>query len=54
MQTSATQGAQPALQVRGLVKDYPVASGWHRAVDGIEFEVTEGQKGPQAENVRPV
>ena len=42
VQTSATQGSQPALQVRGLVKDYPVASGWHRAVDGIEFEVTEG------------
>jgi iron(III) transport system ATP-binding protein len=25
-----------------LVKDYPVASGWHRAVDGVSFEVTEG------------
>ena len=42
VQTSVTQGARPALQVHGLVKDYPVASGWHRAVDGIDFEVTEG------------
>ena len=42
MQTSVSSGKQAALQVSGLVKDYPVASGWHRAVDGIDFQVTEG------------
>jgi len=34
--------AQAGLVVDGLVKDYPVASGWHRAVDGVTFQVTEG------------
>lgn len=31
-----------ALEVSGLVKDYPLDQGWHRAVDGIDFEVKEG------------
>jgi len=31
-----------ALEVEGLVKDYPLDKGWHRAVDGIRFEVREG------------
>lgn len=31
-----------ALEVSGLVKDYPLDGGWHRAVDGIGFEVKEG------------
>jgi iron(III) transport system ATP-binding protein len=30
------------LVVEGLVKDYPVASGWHRAVDGVTFRISEG------------
>ncbi len=30
------------LEVSGLVKDYPLDDGWHRAVDGIDFEVREG------------
>jgi iron(III) transport system ATP-binding protein len=31
-----------SLRVDGLVKDYPLAKGWHRAVDGVDFEVQEG------------
>ncbi|MBX3031226.1 MAG: ABC transporter ATP-binding protein [Chloroflexi bacterium] len=30
------------MVVEGLVKDYPVATGLHRAVDGVSFQVTEG------------
>ncbi len=42
MQTSTTGAPRPGLVVDRLVKDYPVASGWHRAVDGVSFEVAEG------------
>ena len=38
-----TNAQGPAvLEVRDLVKDYPVAKGWHRAVDGISVTVPEG------------
>ncbi|MFN8518532.1 MAG: ABC transporter ATP-binding protein [Chloroflexota bacterium] len=40
MQTTTTP--VPGLVVDGLVKDYPVASGWHRAVDGVSFQIAEG------------
>ncbi len=42
METTASVGTRTGLVVEGLVKDYPVASGWHRAVDGVSFQVTEG------------
>jgi iron(III) transport system ATP-binding protein len=35
-------GAGPVLEVTDLVKDYPLAKGWHRAVDGIGFAIEEG------------
>jgi iron(III) transport system ATP-binding protein len=34
--------ARSALLVEDLVKDYPLAKGWHRAVDGVSFRVEEG------------
>ena len=39
---TSTGSSIAALQVVDLVKDYPVASGWHRAVDGITFSVEPG------------
>lgn len=36
------QAATGALEVQDLIKDYPVADGWHRAVHGVSFEVPEG------------
>ena len=31
-----------SLVVEGLVKDYPLDKGWHRAVEGVSFHVEEG------------
>jgi iron(III) transport system ATP-binding protein len=42
VETSRSAASRPGLVVKGLVKDYPVATGWHRAVDGVSFEVVEG------------
>ncbi|MFN8622113.1 MAG: ABC transporter ATP-binding protein [Chloroflexota bacterium] len=35
-------GRAPSLVVDALVKDYPLDHGWHRAVDGVSFQVEEG------------
>src|SRR6188472_3912254 len=40
--SAAASGAGRSLVVEGLVKDYPLDRGWHRAVDGISFHVEEG------------
>ena len=40
------------IEVQDLVKQYKKATG--PAVAGVSFEVGQGQKGPQASNVRPV
>jgi iron(III) transport system ATP-binding protein len=39
---AGSDSAMAALQVSDLVKDYPVAAGLHRAVDGISFSVEPG------------
>ena len=31
-----------SLVVAGLIKDYPLDRGWHRAVDGVGFHIEEG------------
>jgi len=36
------QTTTEALVVQDLVKDYPVAKGWHRAVHGVTFGIPEG------------
>src|SRR6187397_2724371 len=40
--SAAASGTGRSLVVEGLVKDYPLDHGWHRAVDGISFQVEEG------------
>src|SRR6187397_458531 len=40
--SAAASGTGRSLVVEGLVKDYPLDRGWHRAVDGISFHVEEG------------
>jgi len=42
VETTTAGASRPGLVVERLVKDYPVATGWHRAVDGVSFEVVEG------------
>ena len=39
MEQPATRSA---LEVSDLVKDYPLAKGWHRAVAGVSFTIEEG------------
>jgi len=40
--TTTTSTPIRSLVVQGLVKDYPLDHGWHRAVDGVSFHVDEG------------
>src|SRR6188472_4415943 len=40
--SAVPSGVVRSLVVEGLVKDYPLDHGWHRAVDGISFQVEEG------------
>jgi iron(III) transport system ATP-binding protein len=35
-------GSGAVLEVTDLVKDYPLAKGWHRALEGVSFDVQEG------------
>ena len=40
--SGAVSAGARSLVVEGLVKDYPLDHGWHRAVDGISFHIEEG------------
>ena len=49
--------SEPILKVKGLKVHFPVSGGFLakkqivKAVDGVDFEITEGDRGPQASNV---